>query len=468
MALRDQPHDLGEMVDDVLPSSQAFEAGIRKGWIIVEINGKRFSKSERLQDIAKDFDSAKAKSATLEVKFDVRTFLDCTNADCKNSGQFPTNSLQRCAEACGQVIGCQWWAFGSNDDDTMCNLYSDTSGFVRSDSITSGPQTCVPVPVMSNESGWPSCVTLDADLHNGKPLFADVRDYVQRDDEVRHRDIIFSSTGNIGMVLRETPHDLGEIVSGVQPGSQGEAMGVREGWIIKEVDGRPFNRSETLLDVGADFSRAKTLGSALTVKFDVKTSMDCTNGDCKKSDKFSTTTQDQCAYACSQIAQCASWSFAVEEEDPMCWLRSDVPSVLRAHEGSMVGNNSCYPSRVGANFTMVAIVAVLAYAVYQYGSMVKGIATLPVLRRLFLKDPGLFNDKAFEMGGIDNGPDELESLMGQGAGNTNKRVGSNAGSTWQSASRSISSWGGKLASTFGTRTDGGHVDLNDFLEDDDI
>merc|ERR1712216_831437 len=165
----------------------------------------------------------------------------------------------------------------------------------------------------------------------------------------RHKEVIFTSDGNIGMGLREQPHDLGEVGSDVIAGSQAQQAGVQEGWIIKEVNGKSFTKKESVVDVGTDFNVAKTQGPTLTVKFDVKSIKDCANGNCKNTDKFPIESQERCASACSQVALCQSWAFATEEEDATCWLRQDFPA-LRPEVASVVGSRDCVPSSGGRWF----------------------------------------------------------------------------------------------------------------------
>merc|ERR1719199_23207 len=133
---------------------------------------------------------------------------------------------------------------------------------------------------------WPACVLHDTAVRSPQPAFADVRPFIRYPDKVRHRTVTFTSEGQIGMALQEQPHDLGEVVKDVLPGSQAEIAGVRKGWIITQIDGKPFSSQERLRDVVEDFTRAKLKSSTLTVKYDVRTFIDCADGDCSHSDKF--------------------------------------------------------------------------------------------------------------------------------------------------------------------------------------
>merc|ERR1719375_662493 len=50
----------------------------------------------------------------------------------------------------------------------------------------------------------------------------------------------------------------------------------------------------------------------------------------------------ECAQHCSRIPGCAWWTFATEEQDKMCWLRSSASSA-KATEGSIAGDRACVP-----------------------------------------------------------------------------------------------------------------------------
>merc|ERR1711896_43875 len=112
----------------------------------------------------------------------------------------------------------------------------------------------------------------------------------------------------------------GGVVSEVLEGSQAMNAGIHAGWIIKELDGKPFNRAESLPLVRQEFDAAKSEAPGLIVKFDVRSSRDCTNGDCQKSDKLPVHSEEDCAKVCSQIVACEWWSFGIEDGDKMCWL----------------------------------------------------------------------------------------------------------------------------------------------------
>eukprot|EP00927_Polykrikos_kofoidii_P082678 TRINITY_DN8271_c0_g1_i1.p1 TRINITY_DN8271_c0_g1~~TRINITY_DN8271_c0_g1_i1.p1 ORF type:complete len:551 (+),score=78.76 TRINITY_DN8271_c0_g1_i1:52-1704(+) len=368
MALREKVHEKGELVDDVIKGSQAQFAGVQKGWIITAINGRRFVPNEGRLDLSADFATAKKKGLTLVVDFDVRTAVDCPDADCHKSDRFPASSASRCAIACELITECAWWSWDASQKNSpsVCRFLSEASGMAGLKGVSSAKRGCFPKPVfdVTASAGWPSCAASDSALVKGTPLFADVRPFINHPDHVRHKEIIFLSDGNIGMGLREKPHDLGEVVSDVLPDSQARDMGVQRGWIIREVAGRPFKKSENLTDVGADFAEAKREGPTLTVKFDVKSSNDCANGNCSSSDKFPADSHDICAQACAQIVACQSWSFGLEDEDQMCWLRSDVAS-LTPEVGSIVGSKACRRSSFGRNCTFVFVLALAAFALFR-------------------------------------------------------------------------------------------------------
>lgn len=368
MGLREKAHANGEYVDSVITGSQAQFAGVMKGWIITSINGRHFKPGEDRLDLAADFAAAKKKGLTLVVDFDVRTAVDCPDADCLNSDRFPTRSASRCAIACELVTGCMWWSLDESQKDSVsiCRLLSEASGTAAAKEVSTGKKGCFPKAVfdVTASAGWPSCAAHDSNLHKGTPLLTDVRPFINHPESTRHKEIIFTSDGNIGMGLREKPHDSGEVVSDVLPNSQARDYGVQVGWIIKEVAGRPFRKKENLTDVGADFEEAKREGPTITVKFDVKSSTDCKDGDCSKSDKFPADMHDTCAQACAQIADCQSWSFGSEDEDTMCWLRSDV-AALTPEVGSIAGSKACRRSSFGRNCTFVFVLALAAFALFR-------------------------------------------------------------------------------------------------------
>jgi hypothetical protein len=360
MALRDEPHDLGELVLDVVAGGQAEKAGVRKGWIIKEINGKLFSPTERLNDVAKDFDKARKSGKTLIIKYDVRTYFDCLNATCTKSDRFPTESVERCAEACSLVSECQWWAFGPNDADNMCLLEGKMKGFVESPRITMGAQACAPKASWGLSSSWPKCVMKNTHIYSeAGSVFADVRPFITRTDEARHRVVSFTTDADLGLILREKPSSTGEVVDEVTNPSQAWDAGVRKGWIIVEVSGKSFRKGQGVDDADSELKKLKGTAPALIVKFDVKTTVDCTNGDCSRSDKLPASTEAECAQFCSKIAGCQWWTFGVEEEDKMCWLRASARPA-KATEGSSAGDRACSPSSgSGVWFNLFVIILVI-------------------------------------------------------------------------------------------------------------
>jgi len=300
-------------------------------------------------------------------------------------------------------------------------MHAEVVEFRKSTDTSAGTRSCSPKPVIDRTSNWPSCITQGADLGYGKPLLVDVSSLIRHPEEKRHKELIFNSEGNIGMVLRDQPHDLEEVVGDVQAGSQAQEAGVQKGWIIKEVDGKPFKKNQTLKAVGEDFAFAKKQAPTLTVKFDVRTSLDCTNGDCKKSDKFPSATQDECSEACAHIETCASWSFANEAGDFMCWLRSDVPA-LRPREGAVAGTRACYPASV-RKYVLLFVTFVLAVVALLRWLEAPG---LHVLRQAlgvlgkgshFLQGKTGLELKRYQnkLDACKDGEDELEYLMGTGS-----------------------------------------------------
>merc|ERR1719502_992651 len=184
MALRDQPHDLGELVLDVVPGSQAEKAGVRKGWIIKEVNGKPFSPKERLKDIAEDFGKARKSGSSLVVKYDIQTYFDCLNGSCTKSDRFPSDSLERCAEACSIVSECQWWAWGPQDGDNMCVMQGKSQGFIEGQRTVMGAKKCAPKASWGMSSSWPKCVMKNTHIYSESgAVFADVRAFISRSDE---------------------------------------------------------------------------------------------------------------------------------------------------------------------------------------------------------------------------------------------------------------------------------------------
>lgn len=366
MALRDQPHDLGELVLDVVPGGQAEKAGVRKGWIIKEINGKMFSPTERLKDVAVDFDKARKSGRSLIVKYDVRTYFDCANGACTKSDRFPTESLESCAEACSLTTECQWWAFGPQDNDNQCLLQGKSQGFITSEPMILGAAKCAPKASWSFSSSWPKCVMKNTHIYSeAGPAFSDVRAFITRSDESRHRVVTFSSDTEFGMILRDKPSLTGEVVDEVTKPSQAWDAGVRKGWIIVEVSGKSFRKGDGVDDADKELRALKGNAPALIVKFDVKSSMDCTDGDCSRSDKLPAISEAQCATHCSKIPGCAWWTFGVEEEDNMCWLRTSA-SPAKATEGSKAGDRACVPDAIGGSWLRLLGLALLAAAVVKY------------------------------------------------------------------------------------------------------
>jgi len=345
MALRDQPHDLGEVVLDVVSGGQAEKAGVRKGWIIREINGKPFSPTERLKDVASDFDKAKKAGSSLTVKYDVKTFFDCDNGTCSRSDRFPAESLERCAEACNLVVECMWWQFGVEDADATCLLNGKSQGFIASRGSTVGSRECAPKATWGQSSSWPQCVMKNTHIYSEAGIvFTDVRKFITHVDELRHRTVSFTSDTDFGLILRDKPHPNGEIVDDVDRGSQAWKLGVRAGWIITEVSGKSFKKGDGVDDANEELKKLKGAAPALVIKFDVRSSKDCTDGDCSNSDKLPVVSEAACAEVCSIVPECTWWTVGLESEDKMCWLRKSAKPV-KAKEGSSAGDKTCRPPR---------------------------------------------------------------------------------------------------------------------------
>jgi len=380
MGLDDDPHELGELVMDVLPESPAMRAGVQKGWIIREIDGKPFKPTERLKDIAEDFDKARKVGATLTVKFDVKTYFDCFNGTCARSDRFPTESLEACAEACGSVGGCKWWSFGREDQDSMCLLQGDAPGFVARPGTRTGARMCLPAPKWYGLSpSWPSCVVSNAYVADGLKIFADVRPFLGP-DELRHRTVLFDVDSDVGLILHESAHETGELVSDVVENSQASKAGVRKGWIITSVNGKSFKKTRGVEDVMADFSALKQSSGTLEVMFDVRTSVDCAEGDCARSDRAPADSEAACAEMCAQIPACQSWVFELQAEDGTCWFWSESKKV-EAREGSSTGARLCSPPH-RAKYVLLASAVLLVVSVYFRSEILARCAALPLASRL--------------------------------------------------------------------------------------
>jgi hypothetical protein len=427
MALRDQPHELGEMVLDVVKGSQAERAGVRSGWIIKEVDEKKFSPTERLKDVADDFGKARKSGATLRVTYDVRTYFDCLNATCTKSDRFPTESMELCAEACNLISECEWWAFGPLDSDNMCLMQGKSKGFIESDRITMGSKKCVPKASWGFSTSWPKCVMKNTHIYaEAGAAFADVRPFIKRSDEVRHRVVSFTSSADIGLILRDKPSPIGEVVDEVTRPSQAWDAGVRKGWIIVEVSGKSFRKGEGVDDADAELKRLKGTAPALIVKFDVKSSLDCTNGDCSSSDKLPASSVDECASFCSKIHSCRWWTYGTEEEDKMCWLRTSARPV-KATEGSQAGDKACSPSSgTGLWLRVLGLLALGAAAIKFKDRLLLLLGS--VLGQMSKKGTGKYGvgvpalELSKDCGLDDDDTDESYSLMG--GGRSRKRPGS--------------------------------------------
>lgn len=144
----------GGVISEVLPESQAFNAGVRQGWIIKELDGKPFNKAESLPLVRNDFDAAKSEAPSLIVKFDVMSSRDCTNGDCTRSDKLPVDSDVACAQVCSHVPACQWWTVGIEDGDKMCWLRSSDKGLRAMPGFSSGRQSCQPAESLWFSTWW--------------------------------------------------------------------------------------------------------------------------------------------------------------------------------------------------------------------------------------------------------------------------------------------------------------------------
>merc|ERR1712232_1015976 len=158
----------------------------------------------------------------------------------------------------------------------------------------------------------------------------------------------FDADRDIGLILREKPTAFGEVVEDVVEGSQASTSGVKKGWIILNVNGKAFTKDGGVEDAGAAMQKMRDTNTGLVVKFDVRTSIDCTNGDCSRSDKVPAETEAACASACGQVDKCMWWSFGDEDGDSMCWFRASGKG-LKADERSSAGDKACSPPTGGWN-----------------------------------------------------------------------------------------------------------------------
>jgi hypothetical protein len=248
-------------------------------------------------------------------------------------------------------------------------------------------------------------------------VFADVRPFITRTDEARHRVVSFTTDADLGLILRDKPSSTGEVVDEVTQPSQAWDAGVRKGWIIVEVSGKSFRKGQGVDDADAELKKLKGTAPALIVKFDVKTALDCTNGDCSKSDKLPASSEADCAQFCSKIPGCEWWTFGMEEEDKMCWLRSSARPA-KATEGSSAGDRACSPSSGSGIWFRILVIILVIGAGLRFRDRL--LPLLAGLAGLFSKrgGTGKFGVPALEMtkdcGLDDDDADESYSLMGNG------------------------------------------------------
>jgi len=169
-------------------------------------------------------------------------------------------------------------------------------------------------------------------------------------------------------------------VSEVNAGSQAYQAGVRAGWIIKEVDGLPFQKNEDLPGVGHDFQAAKQKAPTIIVKFDVRTSVDCSNGECTHSDKFPAASESECAAACDEVPECKWWTYAVENEDPMCFMRRSDGGIKPA-KNAVSGKRECAPAKHGV-LHKIFVMCLFAAAVYYRKELSERALAVPIVRTL--------------------------------------------------------------------------------------
>merc|ERR1711937_441071 len=111
----------------------------------------------------------------------------------------------------------------------MCFLEGKMTGFVESPRITMGAQTCAPKASWGLSSSWPKCVMKNTHIYSeAGSVFADVRPFISRADEVRHRVVSFTTDADLGLILREKPSATGEVVDEVTNPSQAWDAGVRK------------------------------------------------------------------------------------------------------------------------------------------------------------------------------------------------------------------------------------------------
>merc|ERR1711957_104479 len=115
----------------VQAGSQAWAAGVQRGWIITEINGCALTNDWSLKDVATNVTAAQGSGDTMKVKFDVRAAADCLHADCNASDRFPAETARHCAIACERIPHCESWSWNWMDPAfKMCHLHGASTEFL--------------------------------------------------------------------------------------------------------------------------------------------------------------------------------------------------------------------------------------------------------------------------------------------------------------------------------------------------
>lgn len=152
----EERHHLGELVTRLVPNGQAAMAGVRPGWIVTAVNGRRFAPYERMDDMVHDVEGA-WRVGTLrpwaELTFDVRAYTDCHMGNCHMSDRFPCTESAVCAAACAHASHCQQWYLepGRDGQEGVCTLAAGVRGMRSSPGAEMGGRGCAP-------TYWPICI----------------------------------------------------------------------------------------------------------------------------------------------------------------------------------------------------------------------------------------------------------------------------------------------------------------------